>query len=94
MKIAMFTTVEGYKKHLEGNIALYTKAVQQAQEYYEMTVRGDNRASWLKANNMNVDDPRAAMAWDNHIDWAADVLKYEQRKLRKARRELFKLENM
>ena len=92
MKLAMFTTKEGYITWLENEIEAITKnGLKQAVEAYDKALNGYPKEEWLAMNNLtNADESDREYAWSRYLLFCGDQVKYLKRKIKKYQREISK----
>lgn len=91
MKLAMFTTKEGFVKWHEREIeAIRSHGLKQAKERYEMALRGEGKEAWLKMNNATIDSEGADEMWARYLNYLKGEVAYLERKIRKYERAIAK----
>ena len=84
MKLAMFTTkdslVAWYQREIE---AIRNNRLKAARYQYEAALRGEGKETWMKFNNIPLDDEEA---WNNQVNWLAGQVECLERKIKKYQR--------
>ena len=88
----MFTTKEGYITWLQNEIeAITNNGLKMALEDYERAITGEGKEKWFEFNNLsNATEDTRQYAWNSHIAFCQDQVKYMRRKIKKYEREISK----
>lgn len=92
LKIPMFETKESYADYLQRKIeAVEKNGLALRKKAYEDAVNGvSNEREWfLRENHISKENEEAA--WQHHLEWMHDQVKYIEKDIRKMKRELAKL---
>ncbi len=86
MKIAMFSTKEQYRDHLNSMAdAIEANGLRRAQESLESAQTGKGKYEWLRFNNIPEDSYESA--WMLHIEWIKAEVRDLKHKIAKLRRD-------
>lgn len=82
----MFTTKESLIAWYNGEIeAITNNGLRQAKENYENALKGIGKEKWMRFNNISETNEEA---WQMHLNWLKDQVRYLERKIKKYQKEI------